>query len=82
VVVGNFAVLGKKPLIRVWGTATIRAKLFVESFYFNKIKLLPGISTSWTRIKINGYVDLHFGAEQEFLAHPPEKCNKANLGVF
>ena len=24
------------------GTATIRAKLFVESFYFKKIKLLPG----------------------------------------
>jgi len=46
------------------GTATIRAKLFVESFYLKKIKLLPGIFTSWTKIKINGYVDLHFGGGQ------------------
>jgi len=54
----------KKVVSAFRGTATIRAKLFVESFYFKKIKLLPGIFTSWTRIKINGYVDLHFGGEQ------------------
>ena len=62
------SVLNEKPVIRRGklrrGTATIRAKLFVESFYLKKIKLLPGVFTSWTRIKINGYVDLHFGAEQ------------------